>query len=88
MATRKVMEISVPYEMGEVVGLSFSPNGDKLVAVFRDGRVFKWEMDLESWLELACQRANRNLTQEEWGQFFGDEPYRATCPNLPMDITE
>ena len=26
--------------------------------------------------------ANRNLTKEEWRQYLGDEPYRATCPNL------
>jgi hypothetical protein len=48
-----------------------------------DGTVFLWDIDVESWKSRACRRANRNLTFEEWGRFFGEEPYRATCPELP-----
>ena len=25
-----------------------------------------------------------NLTPQEWRQYLGDEPYRPTCPNLPV----
>ena len=32
-----------------------------------------------------CRRLPRNLTREEWISAFGDEPYRATCPNLPPE---
>ena len=39
----------------------------------------------ESWQARACERANRNLTRAEWKNYFGDEPYRATCPDLPLD---
>lgn len=31
----------------------------------------------------ACARATRNLTTDEWTRFFGNEPYRRTCTNLP-----
>jgi hypothetical protein len=48
-----------------------------------DGTVFLWDIDFESWKSRACRRANRNLTLEEWRRFFGEEPYRATCPELP-----
>jgi WD40 repeat protein len=37
----------------------------------------------EDLINEACARLNRNLTQQEWRQFFPDEPYRKTCPNLP-----
>jgi WD40 repeat protein len=33
----------------------------------------------------ACRRLPRNFTQAEWGQYFPNEEYRATCPNLPID---
>jgi hypothetical protein len=32
----------------------------------------------------ACSRLPRNLTRLEWRQYLGDEPYRSTCPNLPV----
>jgi hypothetical protein len=33
----------------------------------------------------ACSRLTRNLTLEEWRQHIGgDEPYRPTCPDLPV----
>jgi len=34
-------------------------------------------------IDTACQRANRNLTIDEWRQAMGGEPYRRTCPGLP-----
>lgn len=34
-------------------------------------------------MALAYERLPRNLTHAEWTQYLGDEPYRATCPNLP-----
>ena len=34
-------------------------------------------------LAIACRRAGRNLTCEEWRRFVGEEPYTATCPELP-----
>jgi len=33
----------------------------------------------------ACTRLVCNLTPEEWSQYVGDERYRKTCPNLPID---
>jgi WD40 repeat protein len=39
----------------------------------------------EDLIDLACDRLTRNLTQEEWRLYFGEEPYRVTCPNLPPE---
>ena len=57
-----------------------SSHGRRLAVVSSpEGIITLWD----SWRDKACQRANRNLTQEEWQRFFSQEPYRPTCPNLP-----
>ena len=43
-----------------------------------------WDVDLHSWQSHAGRIANRNLTRGEWRQYFLDEPYRATFPDLPV----
>ena len=32
-------------------------------------------------LHRACQTAGRNLTEDEWAEYFPGEPYRETCPD-------
>ncbi|MDH3299555.1 MAG: hypothetical protein OES24_03520 [Acidimicrobiia bacterium] len=39
---------------------------------------------LDDLIAAACERVPRNITQEEWVIHFGDEPYRRTCPSLPL----
>jgi hypothetical protein len=46
-------------------------------------------VDLESWRRLAGQIANRNFARAEWRQYFPEEPYRPTFPDLtvpPEDV--
>ena len=40
--------------------------------------------EVESWADLACGAAGRNMTPEEW-EIYGpsDRPYHATCPQWP-----
>ncbi|NNE11193.1 MAG: hypothetical protein HKN41_02995, partial [Ilumatobacter sp.] len=43
-----------------------------------------WDLDAETWPEIACRAAGRNMTVDEWEQFGpADEPYRATCDQWP-----
>jgi hypothetical protein len=42
-----------------------------------------WDVDPDSWQASACLAAGRNLTRTEWTEYFGDEPYRPTCPDWP-----
>lgn len=38
-------------------------------------------------LASACERTTRNMSQADWGRFFGPlEPYRCTCPDLPPGV--
>lgn len=62
--------------------LAFSPDGKRL-ACNSHKDIIVWQLDFDSWKTIACRKANRNLTQEEWVQYFSDEPYRRTCPELP-----
>ena len=66
-----------------VLSVTFSPDGKTLATGGGDGTIILWDVDIESWKARACRIANRNLTEEEWKQFLGDEPYRKTCQNLP-----
>jgi WD40 repeat protein len=59
--------------------IAFSPDGDQ-VAVVGDYGILLLDMRLESWMEAACQMANRDLTPAEWRTYLGERPYEATCP--------
>jgi len=42
-----------------------------------------WDTDSHTLIDSVCARVLRDLTAKEWQQYFGDAPYRFTCPNLP-----
>jgi WD40 repeat protein len=43
-----------------------------------------WNFDTTTWPAIACERAGRNLTQEEWRRYIpAGEPYHVTCPQYP-----
>jgi WD40 repeat protein len=69
---------------GPVNGLSFSDDGRVLYSVGDDGKAFRWDVSTESWIRLACSKANRNLTLSEWRQYVGSGPYGKTCESNPV----
>ncbi|HNT76365.1 MAG TPA: hypothetical protein PKH77_15225 [Anaerolineae bacterium] len=87
--TARVWETMTGHEIarlthkGFVNAVAFSPDGRQTLSNSSDGtmQVSWWQP--EDIIRLACERLPRNLTREEWQQYLGDEPYRATCPNLP-----
>jgi WD40 repeat protein len=66
-----------------VNSIAFSPDGRWLANGGGDRLVRIWLVQPEALINEACARLTRNLTQVEWQQYLGDEPYRPTCPNLP-----
>lgn len=67
-----------------VRGLAFGGDGRVLYSVGGDDRVVALELDVPRWRIRACRTARRNLTHDEWVQFFKAELYRLTCADLPV----
>jgi WD40 repeat protein len=75
---------------GFVYDASFSPDGKLILTGSGDGTARLWEVNptidpnstTDQLLSAACARLTRNMTQEEWLQYMGNEPYRSTCPNI------
>lgn len=70
-----------PAEYDGVASLDFSPDSKRLAAAM-EYRFYVFDVGIESWKARACRIAERNLSQEEWRRYLGDEPYRVTCPNV------
>jgi hypothetical protein len=64
--------------------VDFSPDGKLLASVGYGGGVRLWDIETNALVSEACRIANRNLSRDEWSEFFGAEvKYERTCPNLP-----
>ena len=74
--------------INELTNVRFSPDSLTLVSGDSSGIAILWDLELESWKNKACQRANRNLTPEEWQRYFGEQPYHDTCPELAIEGVE
>ncbi len=43
-----------------------------------------WRYEVDTWADLACDAAGRNMTDEEWDLYGpADEEYHVTCPQWP-----
>jgi uncharacterized protein with WD repeat len=69
---------------GPVLAVAFSPDGRWLATGSDDNTARVWLVRPEDLIAEACSRLTRNLTREEWRRYLSDEPYRLTCPNLPV----
>jgi hypothetical protein len=72
---------------GPITRLAFSQDGRLLLTQGEDQAAYLWQPHLEDLRALACASAGRNLTIAEWQLFIGSEPYRKTCPALPLSDT-
>jgi WD40 repeat protein len=58
---------------------SFADN-DRAVVSYAAFQMQRHLWRAEDLIAEACARLDRNLTEAEWRQYLGDEPYRKTCP--------
>jgi WD40 repeat protein len=66
-----------------VSAVAYSPDGGMLATGDEDAGVRLWPLAQPAMHDLACRAAGRNLSADEWQQYFGQEPYRQTCASLP-----
>jgi WD40 repeat protein len=69
-----------------VRSMAFSPDGSTAESgygVSLNDVVMLWDGNIETWKRRAGQIANRNLSLNEWRQFFPEMAYRTTFPVLP-----
>lgn len=80
-------EISRITHNNKVNTVAFSPNGKYIATASDDGTAFVSFWQPEDLMSEACKRLTRNLSIEEWQQYFPNESYHKTCPNLPIHTT-
>ncbi len=87
--TARVWEVNSGREVARMTqsmmhALAFSPDGRYLGTVsIKDQIARVWHWRPEDVVADACASLTRNFRPDEWRQYFNDEPYRKSCPNLP-----
>jgi len=61
--------------------LTFNTQAESLISSDETGTIMFWSLVPD--VSRARIMAGRNFTKTEWKRFFGDEPYRKTCPEWP-----
>jgi WD40 repeat protein len=65
---------------GALYSLAFDPDGVHLYTGGESGDIMKWAISPDLWIKIICERVGRNMTAEEWRQFFFNDNIRETCP--------
>ncbi len=73
---------------GRVLTIAFSPDGKQLASGGLDSRLILWSIDIEDWQQSACQRINREFSQEEWDRYVGSDDFTPVCSDFITPIEE
>lgn len=65
---------------GGLLSLAFDVDELHLYTGSETGTILRWAISPDLWVDIICQRVNRNLTLAEWRTFFFNEDLRPTCP--------
>ena len=61
------------------VAAGFINAGRHIVAVYDDGRAWRWDVRPSAWKAHACRVAGRSLTQEEWREVLPGRAFSPAC---------
>lgn len=87
-----VVPITLSAHDGVVYAVAYTPDGRSLISAGVDATIRIWDLShpvnsaaTDRIAEIACVKAWRNLTLDEWQRFVGPEiTYERTCSNLPL----
>jgi WD40 repeat protein len=66
-----------------VYQVKFSPDGNYLAVAGQGSTVYLYQVGRSLLRNSVCTLARRNLTNQEWLEFFPNETYQAICPQWP-----
>lgn len=68
---------------GFIRDIQFTPNSNYLIAACRETEIRVWPTRPELLANQICPNLDRNMTQDEWIKYIGDEiPYENTCTTV------
>ena len=74
--------LPLPSRVG-TYSITYQPDSKALVIASTDGSTWTADTRVHQWDDRACATAGRNLTPEEWDQYFPNLEYERTCPQWP-----
>jgi WD40 repeat protein len=66
--------------LGALYSLAFDPDGVHLYTGGGSGDIMRWAISPDLWIDIICKRVGRNLTQDEWREYFFNDDLQKTCP--------
>ena len=63
--------------------MAYLPDSSGLLIAAVDGSTWTVDTRPSAWVERACRTAGRNLTRDEWEEYFPNRSYEVTCPQWP-----
>ena len=65
---------------GGAATVTFVGETSELSIIDATGTTYRWDLGADAMIEHVCAVVSRRLDEQEWARYFGDMPYRATCP--------
>ena len=74
--------------LSHIFAARWTRSGDRIVTASADGTARQYYIDPAPLVDVACQHVARNIAAEVWAEILPNQPYRATCPNLPLELDD